>query len=430
MDMPLDDSVPGHPFPGDYPEVPYDQACGELQQRVARQAVEMGQRRYDESFRRSLIAALLNRVSYDDAGVRGYLDLLGLTEEPIDCPELRDRVVRLRNPQLPAEQLDDAVQILRLRGVPASVNHVAPLGPIGKGIGGAIPAPGPGAFHGYGFGEGGTAVRIGVIDDGIDAAKRSDGWLVDVPRDPDPASGNVDPLDMMPGPPDGYLDFDAGHGTFVSGVIQQVVPAAEIRMYRALREGDGVGTEVQVACAMIQAVQDGCQILNLSLGAQNRNDLPSIPIAAALDVIEQMEAERGEKVVIVAAAGNFGDTTPCWPAAFRKVVSVAALNPDLRPAAWSTRGFWVTCSAVGPGVRPTSVEGRESSHMTPSTDRFPADAWAAWSGTSFAAPQVAGAVARLTQELAIPPRKALARLLSAGRPVPDFGQALRILPGL
>jgi hypothetical protein len=59
----------------------------------------------------------------------------------------------------------------------------------------------------------------------------------------------------------------------------------------------------------------------------------------------------------------------------------------------------------------------------------PFPAWAVWTGTSFAAPQIAGAVARLCQERQMAPRAALEELLSRGKPVKDFGVALDILPG-
>ena len=48
--------------------------------------------------------------------------------------------------------------------------------------------------------------------------------------------------------------------------------------------------------------------------------------------------------------------------------------------------------------------------------------------TSFTAPQVAGELARLCQEEELKPREALSRLLAQGEPLPDFGQALQILP--
>jgi hypothetical protein len=90
----------------------------------------------------------------------------------------------------------------------------------------------------------------------------------------------------------------------------------------------------------------------------------------------------------------------------------------------------VTCSTIGQGLLSTYVEGQESAAADPDPDTFPRDAWAVWNGTSFAAPQVAGAVARLSQDLGISVGDALVQLLRAGRPIPDFGQAVRILPGL
>ena len=60
---------------------------------------------------------------------------------------------------------------------------------------------------------------------------------------------------------------------------------------------------------------------------------------------------------------------------------------------------------------------------------FGPDPWATWTGTSFAAPQVAAAVANECADRGGTPRESLAALL-AGRPsVPDYGVGLEILPG-
>jgi subtilisin family serine protease len=159
---------------------------------------------------------------------------------------------------------------------------------------------------------------------------------------------------------------------------------------------------------------------------------------AAVDWIRAWEREHEQAVLIVAAAGNYGDTRPSWPAAFPGVVSVAGLAPDMLPSLWSSRGFWVTCSTIGQGLRSTFVEGTESPLLSPvPVPGIPPQAvsfhgdppWAVWSGTSFAAPQVTGALARLYPAVQPDLHGALAELLSAGRPLPDFGQALQILPG-
>jgi subtilisin family serine protease len=267
---------------------------------------------------------------------------------------------------------------------------------------------------------------VAIIDTGITDQKRADGLLGDIRRTP----ANIDPLDTFPLPGgDGYLDLDAGHGTFIAGIVQQVAPEAEIAVYRVV-DCDGIAPEPSVACAIIHAVKEGAQIINLSLGCQSHDDTPPVGLQQALEVVGELEREMGREVLIVAAAGNFGDTRPFWPAAFRGVVSVAGLAPDMTPAPWSSHGFWVTCSAIGQGICSTFVEGKLSPLESQVPIAFGPDALARWSGTSFTAPQVVGAIARLCQEEGIQPRAALRQLLAAGSPLPDFGSALRILPGL
>jgi hypothetical protein len=100
------------------------------------------------------------------------------------------------------------------------------------------------------------------------------------------------------------------------------------------------------------------------------------------------------------------------------------------PAPWSSRGFWITCSAVGQGIRSTFVEGTLSPFESLAPTAFGPNSLARWSGTSFTAPQVTGRIAQLCQEEGIRPRAALRQLLATGTPVPDFGSALHILDGL
>jgi subtilisin family serine protease len=355
-------------------------------------------------------------------GAKDYLDALDMQVSEVDCAELRGRVLQLSHQEMEPQHLSDVAKELRRRGFTASLSNVTPTAPVMKAIGGPLPAPSPGSYQPDA--SPGTPAKVAIIDTGIAAETRSDGWLRDIGRE-----GNIDPLDSVPLPAgDGYLDFDAGHGTFVSGIVQHIAPDAEIKVYRAIGS-DGIAPEVEVACEMIQAVKDGAQIINLSLGCQTQDNVPPIAIRSALDVIGELEREQGREVLIVAAAGNYADTTPCWPAAFRRVVSVAALAAGLRPAAWSSRGFWITCSTIGQGVHSTYVEGRESPLVDQDPHDFGLDAWAVWSGTSFAAPQLAGALARL-HDSSEPLRDTLRRLLAAGRPIPGFGQSLKILPGI
>jgi hypothetical protein len=357
---------------------------------------------------------------------KGYLDQIGMEARDVDCADLRGRVLRLTprdDRAMTAEQLADVAGTLRDRGLTVSLCHVTPAAGVIKGMGVPQPADPPAGPPAFGDGSGKPA-KVAIIDTGRSDQVRTDGWLQGV-------SGDIDPLDRFPLPNgDGYLDLAAGHGTFVAGIVRQVAPRSRVSVYRAV-DGDGIGTEVTVACEMIRAVKEGkAHIINLSLGFQTHDDLPPIAIQAALEVIGEWEREHGREVVIVAAAGNYADTRPCWPAAFRQVVSVAGLAPDMRAAAWSSRGFWVTCSAVGQGVRSTYVQGQESPLLDPDPRTFGPSAWGVWSGTSFTAPQITGALARLHEEYGYPLREALDRLLAAGQPVPGYGQALSILPGV
>lgn len=365
---------------------------------------------------------LVHSEDADKPSVQGFAQTYRFRQVPVAC--LDGRVVQLVNRQIGVGRLEVIARLLQRQGVRASVNHITPLGPVAKGLGGPEPSKGTRPFPAHAQQEPG-AVTVAIIDNGI-AAPRRDDWLAGVARDSD----NLDRLDAYP--PFGYLDFAAGHGTFAAGVLQQVFPQVDLRVYRAL-DSDGVGSEVDVACAMIRAVKDGAQILNLSLGSQTFNDKPPIGLEVALEIIADLEQRQGKEVLVVAAAGNYGSDRKVWPAAFDwpvfPVVAVAGLKPDLTPSDWSSHGSWVDVSAIGQGILSTYVEGQESFEIDPRPDTFLRDAWAVWTGTSFAAPQVAGAVARLCQEDQLQPRAAMEELLRRGRPTPGFGAALEILPG-
>lgn len=450
----------GRPFPGDYPDPRSAEQREHDAREVHKQAADLARRSRDVGFRRELLGLLRSRreateraepfeavpsrigfetllvsgdllvpaESLDDAMVRGLIERDGFTETPVDC--LDGRVVRLTHGGASTTRLDDLARILRGQGVAASVNHVTPLGPVAKGLGGPEPSEGARPFPTTAWNAGGRAgeggrrpdrVVVAMVDTGIAAEIRSDHWLANVRRD-----DNVDPLDAFPMGGNGFLDFGAGHGTFAAGVVQQVAPEAEVRVYRAL-DSDGIGSEVDIACAMVKAAREGASIINLSLGTQTIDDQPLVAVGAALEMIDDLRGDQ--EILVTAAAGNFSGTRPCWPAAFRCVVAVAGLTADGRPAEWSSHGFWVDCSTVAEGVVSTYVEGQESSELDPDPDTFGRNAWATWTGTSFAAPQIAGGVARLCQERGLAPRRALRELLRHGRLTPGFGRAVEILPG-
>ena len=276
-------------------------------------------------------------------------------------------------------------------------------------------------------------ITVAVIDTGISADSRTDGWLTGIPETP----ANIDPLDVFPVTVqngqvvrgDGLLDLAAGHGSFVTGVVEQVAPAATIRVYRAV-DTQGAGSAYGVANAMVQAARDGADILHLSLGLMTVDNEPPVAFITAVDTIR---SERSG-VVIVASAGNMGLDVKMYPAAMDGVIGVAALNPDVRNpsrAPWSNYGDWVDCCAVGVGITSTFVEGYEphTENGQVVTEYFGNNSWAYWSGTSFSAPQISGAVAQLCQLNDVDPPVALDQLLNGRITLPGCGYVVPILPG-
>jgi hypothetical protein len=456
--MPTEDRSPGRPFPGDHPDPRTAQQREQEQRKVRRSVTNLTSRARDPVILAEQILLVQKRRAgrddlaqlmmvpsqqrprepfgwFETLAVKGELlvrhevlwnpqareiiDPHEFTRRSVEC--LDGRVVRLVNPELSATELADVARALRKQGFPASVSHITPLGGIIKQL--ASPEPSSGALGPPRAAGPGRGVQVAVIDTGIAGEVRRDGWLDGVAR-----ADNVDPLDVLPDGPDGFLDFGAGHGTFSTGVVQQVAPGADIRMHRAV-DTDGISGEVDVACAMVRAVQEGARVINLSLGTHTLDDQPPVAIETALEIIGEIEERTGKQALVVAAAGNLGTARPCWPAAFGRVVAVAGLTADGSPAPWSNRGSWVDCLTVAEGVVSTYVAGKESPQIDPEPDEFGDGAWAVWSGTSFAAPQVAGAVARISQESGLEPNQALEEVVGHGTPVPNYGLALEILPG-
>ncbi len=354
-----------------------------------------------------------------------------LTDELVDG--LEGTVTRLYSDSLDVDRLSDIAQILRHAGYRASLDFITPLGPIVKGQAGAEPAETtPGKYPPAWAATEEVSKRkvtVAIIDTGITV--RTDGWLDGIAND-----DNVDPLDAFPiGDPDGYLDFMAGHGTFCAGIVAQVAPRVRITAFNPI-SSDGIGSDKAVAKAMLQAAEEGSPradrksgavtIINLSLGTETVDDQPPVAMEAALEIL----ARDYPNTLVVAAAGNGGTTRPVWPAAFRSVVSVAALTANSLPAAWSNHGFWVDCATIGEGILSTYVTGQESVVVDPYPDTFGENSWARWSGTSFAAPQIAGAVAKFCQRDDINPQEAVVRLFAKGVAIPDYGHAFELLPGV
>ncbi len=159
---------------------------------------------------------------------------------------------------------------------------------------------------------------------------------------------------------------NSGHGTFVAGVVHLVAPEAEIRAYR-VSEISGESDGYLVAEAMLQAIEDGCWVINLSLVMMDKHNA----------IAEAIEYAKDKDVIIVAAAGNEQDQTPLYPSSDSNIVAVAAVDTMNLLADFSRFGTHIDVCAPGTDI------------YSPYQDTL----YAWWSGTSFAAPFVSGLAA-------------------------------------
>lgn len=236
----------------------------------------------------------------------------------------------------------------------------------------------------------GTGVVVGVADGGIVPHPFNEGSYLATAADFD----DVAELDRT------KLDPQDGHGTFVAGIILQQAPGAVVRMARVL---DAKGeTDIQTLANGIELLgRVGCDVINVSAGGHTRQGKAMMAFGAALRTVPPT-------TVVVAAAGNHGTAhafapRPIWPAAMPGVVAVAALAADngqgVRLAKFSNYGPWVDVAAPGEDVLSTFLTFDDGERSF--------SGWATWSGTSFAAPRVAGAIAARMTEKGVKLRSAL-----------------------
>ena len=218
----------------------------------------------------------------------------------------------------------------------------------------------------------GTGVVVAILDTGID------------PRHPmlrssiigghDFVDGDDDPTDyrdFVDNDGDGYVDEAFGHGTHVAGIVHLVAPEARLLAVRVL-DSDGRGDIVKIAAGVRWAVDHGAKIINLSLGSLRSSD-------ALQNALEEAE-NRG--VAVITSAGNWGASTPEeFPARSSHAAAIAAVDATDHPATFSSFGQIVALSAPGVGVR----------------SAYPGGGYRLWSGTSMAAPFVAGTAALLAE---------------------------------
>nr|WP_289037726.1 S8 family serine peptidase [uncultured Allobacillus sp.] len=174
-------------------------------------------------------------------------------------------------------------------------------------------------YHPENIEQTGKNVKVGVIDTGIDYTH------MDLEAN---YQAGFDTVDFDEDPMETTVEQGVPtlHGTHVAGIIAArgeitgVAPDAEIYAYRALGPG-GSGTTAEIIAALEEAVDDGMDVVNLSLG--NEVNSPDSPMTEAVN----RAVELGVSVVV--ANGNSGPDlwTVGSPATAEKAVSVGAYAP-------------------------------------------------------------------------------------------------------
>jgi hypothetical protein len=271
------------------------------------------------------------------------------------------------------------VTAYRAEGLDVAPNHVIHMEQYYKGMPGDLPRP---ADHLDAPKGAATGPRVVILDTGIQKGWDTDDWF----RDRVEGAGGED-LEVLDADSDGVLDIQAGHGTFIASLVAAGCPEATILPRRVLNSF-GLTCDSDLAAAiMLVARKLEPDILVLSLGAYTADDRPLPAVARAL-------AHLPERTVVVAAAGNAGHDRVFWPAAMKTVVAVGAHDAGSpRRRAWfSNFGWWVDACADGVDVHAKFVEWDGGLEGVPDPVNF--EGFAVWSGTSFAAPVVAAALAR------------------------------------
>lgn len=167
---------------------------------------------------------------------------------------------------------------------------------------------------------------------------------------------------------------DMGHGSHTAGTVAAATDnstgvagtasGCRVMVVRALGTILGIGYSSDIINAMFYATDNGAHVISMSLGS------------TAFSMAELTAAVYAENndVLVVAAAGNGGNTQMNYPAGYPTVLSVSATTSADALASFSTRGANIDVAAPGVGILSCDLGA----------------GYATQQGTSMACPHVAG----------------------------------------
>ncbi|NEE04665.1 S8 family serine peptidase [Phytoactinopolyspora halotolerans] len=225
----------------------------------------------------------------------------------------------------------------------------------------------------------GSGTTIAILDTGIDDTHPDLTGRVAAARNFSDARDTVDRF---------------GHGTHVASIAagngeryRGVAPGAQLLNGKVL-DDEGWGNESDIVAAMQWAVDQGADVVNLSLGGEDTPDVDPVEQA-----IEYLSEQTG--TLFVVAAGNFGPYAHSVdsPGSAPSALTVGAVDKRDVIAEFSARGAAADGSlkpdVTAPGVEITAARAVQSEGS---------GSYIAYDGTSMATPHVAGAAAILAQQ--------------------------------
>lgn len=233
----------------------------------------------------------------------------------------------------------------------------------------------------------GKGVLVGIVDTGIDH------------QHPD-LVGRIKSSKDFTG--EGDTDNN-GHGTHVAGIVGGTGAASQGK-YRGVAyecdyviakvlKGNGSGLMSDVIAGMEFCVDEGAQVLNLSLGGGTANDGTD-----AISVACDNAVDAGTVVCVAAGNSGPGAKTVGSPACARKVITVGATDKQDGIANYSSRGPTsdgrIKPDVCFPGSSITSARAKGTAMGIPVNDFYTTA-----SGTSMATPHAAGTCALLLQKV-------------------------------
>lgn len=274
--------------------------------------------------------------------------------------------------------------VVNVKKLPASVaNMETHISTWGLQKTGALAAWGAFEKHGEG-------IRVAVLDTGVDA------------EHPDLAGKIADfaEFDRSGRRVSGAEPHDSGkHGTHCAGTVvggnasgHWIGVAPQARVLAGLVLKNGSGTDAQILAGMQWAMEEGADVISMSLGGLRMN-------AEVLDTYTRTiinAARLGIPVVI--AIGNDGHQTTGAPGNDYFSFAVGATDADDRPAGFSGGRTQVVEQSRFISSRYLPLVYGKPDVSAPGVavySSIPGGRYASWNGTSMATPHVAGAIALL-----------------------------------